>query len=96
MSKVTGKQVRDAMIAANITSVDHHECGGCYSRVFYSREGEQLFFNPRCGCTSGWTPPEPRPWSDAADWINMQTNEGMRQKLRAAFGLAAAGKGEAS
>ncbi len=85
---VTGEEVKAAMIAANITHVDHHDCGGCFEMVFYSREGKHLFFNPRCGCSSGWSPPEPRDWSDAADWINMQSSTEWRNKLRARFGLA--------
>jgi hypothetical protein len=87
MNQVTGEQVRDAMITANITRVEHHDCGGCGVVVFYSRIGENLYFNPGCGCK--WSPSEPRAWSDAADWINMQTSEEWRQKLRAAFGLPA-------
>lgn len=83
--QVTGEQVKDAMIAANITHVDHHDCGGCGEMVFYSREGEHLFFNPGCGCS--WSPAEPRSWQSAADWINMQSNAEWRSKLRAAFGL---------
>lgn len=85
--QVTGDQVHAAMVAANITHVDHHDCGGCGTMVFYSRQGDQLFFNPRCDCSPGWSPPEPRDWSDAADWINMQSRPEWRNKLRAAFGL---------
>jgi hypothetical protein len=81
---VTGAQVLEAMKAANITHVDHHDCGGCGEMVFYSRFGDQLFFNPGCGCS--YSPPEPRSWDEAADYINMQNDE-WRAKLKALFGL---------
>lgn len=84
--QVTAAQVRAAMIAANITYVDHHDCGGCGEMVFYSREGEQLFFNPGCGCSS-WGAREPRDWQDAASWINMQSSPEWREKLAQRFGL---------
>ncbi len=86
--QVTGEQVHAAMVAANITHVDHHDCGGCGAMVFYSREGDQLLFNPRCDC-GGWSLAVPRDWSDAAEWINMQSNAEARNRLRAAFGLPA-------
>jgi len=84
--QVTGEQVKAAMIAANITRVDHHDCGGCGEMVFYSREGENLFFNPGCGCS--WSQAEPRTWDSAADWINMQSSAEWRNKLRERFGLS--------
>jgi ribosomal protein L37AE/L43A len=84
MGKVTGNQVREAMMAANITQVDHHECGICGEMTFYSREGCNLFFNAGCGCA--WSPPQPREWNDAAEFINMQDAE-WQEKLKACFGL---------
>ena len=86
MNKVTGEQVRDAMIAANVTHVDHHDCGGCGAMVFYSRQGDQLYFNPACDC-GGWSPAEPRGWNDAAEWINMQRAPEWQEKIAARFGL---------
>jgi len=53
--------------------------------VFYSRDGEQLYFNPGCGCS--WSPREPRSWDDAAVWINMQTSVEWRNKIAARFGI---------
>lgn len=84
---VTAEEVKAAMVAANITRVNSHECGGCGSMVFYSREGERLFFNPACNCSSRWSPSEPREWDDAAEWINMQSHAEERNKLRLRFGL---------
>ena len=85
MEQVTGDQVREAMVAADIDSVDHHDCGYCGAMVFYSRSGDRLFFNPGCGCS--WSPQQPREWSDAADWINMQSTPEVRNMLRAKFGM---------
>ena len=83
--QVTGKEVKAAMMAAGITRVDHHDCGIYGSMVFYSRDGEHLFFNPGCECS--WSPPKPRSWDDLAGWINMQTVLEVRNELRAAVGL---------
>jgi len=86
-NKITGEQVKTAMIEADIIRVDHHDCGGCGSMVFYSREGENLYFNPSCDCVSYYAPPEPREWEEAANWINMQSSEEWRTKLMKRFGL---------
>lgn len=86
MKDVTGEEVKAAMIAANITRVDHHECGGCGHMVFYSRIGEFLYFHPACDCS--YSLPEPREWESAAGWINMQSYSNHKAKLRAAFGFS--------
>ena len=83
---VTGEQVSVSMIKANITHVDHHNCGGCGEMVFYSREGDYLFFHPGCGCGRR-SDAEPRDWSDAANWINMQNMPEWREKIAARFGM---------
>ena len=70
---VTPEEVRKAVAAAGITHIDHHDCGGCGAMVFYSVEDGRLFFNPTCDCSSRWSPAEPRDWSEASDWINMQS-----------------------
>lgn len=85
LQDVTGEQVRDAMIKANIDKVDHHKCGICKATVYFSRIGDQLYFNSGCICS--YSPPEPRSWDDAAEWINMQSNKEWRLKLMQNFGL---------
>lgn len=86
MSKpVTAEEVKATVLAKGLAWIDHHDCGGCGSMVGYSVEGGRLFFNPGCDCR--WSPAEPRDWSDAADWINMQSNAEVRNKLRQRFGL---------
>jgi hypothetical protein len=85
MSDVTGEQVRDAMIAADISVAPTRECSLCGYPMSYSREGERLFYDPGCDCS--WRGREPREWQSAADWINMQTNPTIRDGIRARFGL---------
>lgn len=86
---VTGAQVKEAAEKAGITRVDHHDCGGCGVMVYYSIHDGHLLFNPACGCS--YSPPEPRSWQSAADWINMQKREGkwgdVGAKTAAQFGL---------
>lgn len=52
----------------------------------YSVETGRLFFHPGCNCGI-WSPPQPRPWSDASDWINMQSRDDVRERLMRAFGF---------
>lgn len=83
---VTAQQVKDAVIAAGVTEVLHHDCAVCGEWVRYIIHRENLYFVPSCGCS--WTPyPELREWQDAADWINMQTNENVRSELMKRFGI---------
>ena len=81
---VTGQQVKEAVKAAGLTWIPHHDCGCCGATVGYTVHGEDLYFAPGCDCS--WTPEEPRTWDSAADWINMQ-NEEWRAKLMAKFGM---------
>lgn len=87
MKKITGEQVKSAMISADIIKVDHHDCCMCGVMTYYFREGEQLYFNGGCGCGFGEFNPQPRPWSDAAGWINMQIDEECRKNIMTKFGL---------
>lgn len=82
---VTADEVKTAMIAEGIESVDHHDCALCRGMVGYVREGEELFFDPHCGC-AGDGPLEPRSWQEVADWINTQNSE-WQIKIAAKFGL---------
>lgn len=88
---VTGDQVRDAMLAAGMTRVDHHDCCGCgYMTAYLVIDGE-LYFDPGCDCGS-YNNYEPRRagFAEAADWINIQTNEDVRTKLMQRFGFQSA------
>ena len=86
---ITWQQVKDAVEKAGIERIDHHDCGICGEMVFYSVYDGQLFFNSACGCS--WSPPEPRSWQSAADWINMQDRVGKYgdtgAKVAALFGM---------
>lgn len=91
MNPVTAEEVRDAMIAAGITRIDHHECSFCGSMVFYYRIDDKLYFESRCNCTrfSGTvTHPAERDWQSAADWINMQNCPSWQKKLKEQFGIS--------
>lgn len=91
MCKVTGEEVQAAMIKAGITRVDHHKCGACNYMVKYLREGDQLFFDSSCLCSSSAL--QPRAWDDAAEWINMQSNPGVSEKLALQFGVVLSDNG---
>lgn len=83
--QVTGEQLKQAMIDKGIDHVNHHQCSFCQEWVFYTRQGEHLFFESSCGCASS----EPRPydWDTAARWVNMQSSDETRRQLAARFGV---------
>lgn len=83
---VTGAQVLDAMKAAKITRVEHHDCAMCGYMTAYFREGDNLYFDAGCDCSSRTHIRSATP-EDAADWINMQTDPAAGQELRKCFGL---------
>lgn len=87
MPQVTGEQVRDAMITANIQIVDVRDCSICGVMLQYIRVKDELYFNSNCDCTSFDTDVEPRGWSVLADWINRQETPEARNMLRARFGM---------
>jgi hypothetical protein len=86
VTNVTGAEVRDAAIAAKIKRVAHHRCGGCGVMVHYLIVDQMLFFDPSCDCTRAFRP-ELREWSDAANWINMQSDPKHRVEIANSFGL---------
>jgi hypothetical protein len=87
MNDVTGEQVKAATLAAGIVQIDHHECFGCGFMVSYSVINEKLFFNPACYCNRYWSPPEPRSWDSAAEWINMQKIPAVKKRIAETFGI---------
>lgn len=84
---ITGKQVAEAMEAANIQYVDHHPCGFCGYMTRFVRVGNVLFFDIGCHCTYRGETLEPRPFDDVANWINMQSEPEIRTRLAASFGI---------
>lgn len=84
---ITGEQVKQAMIAASIESVDHHKCGFCGFMTRFIRVDDRLFFDAGCYCTRRSHSFEPRSFDDAAYWINMQSSPDVRERLAASFGV---------
>ena len=83
--RVTGSQLREAMVRQNIVTVRHHTCSICNESVYYIRKDEQLFFDSSCDCCQ--SEPSLRSWDDAAEWVNLQTNEDYRVVLLSRFGI---------
>lgn len=83
---VTADEVKNAMIAKDIETADHHDCSFCGYMCKYVRRGNDLFFDRGCHCTYGGTGLEPCPWQDAADWINTQNGE-WQKKIASKFGI---------
>jgi hypothetical protein len=76
------------MIAAGIERVEHHDCAICNFKCAYFRQGDQLYFDPRCYCSRGSI--RVSPWQEAADWINMQSKPDIKERIAAKFGINAA------
>jgi len=85
MDDVTEEQVKTAALSKGIPTIDHHRCSFCNTMVYYFIQGEDLFFNPGCGCS--WSPPTQSSWQYAADWINMQSNSEIKIGIAKRFGL---------
>lgn len=87
MTEVTPEQVRDAMVAANITRVPVRDCSLCgYEMAYYRLDNNELFFDLGCDCT-GSSKMNPRDYSALSDWINMQIGPEHRQQVAAKFGI---------
>jgi hypothetical protein len=86
MRNVTPEEVKAAAVAAGLTRIDHHDCGGCGVMVYYSVKDGNLFFNPACDCVTYYTPPQPRDWSDASNYINMQ-DDLWKGRVARSFGI---------
>lgn len=87
MNKVTADQLKDAMIEKGIFVVDHHPCGLCGYMTKYVRSGNRIWFDRGCDCMGNGQNFETRSWQDAANWINMQSNPAVQQRLAREFGL---------
>ena len=85
---ITADEVKEAMMFSNTTTVDHHKCSFCGWMVKYIREGEHLFFAASCNCTSMPRPARPTGWQNAADWINMQSDDKRKIELMQRFGFS--------
>lgn len=83
MERITGDQVKAAMIAANITRADRQNCQ-CGTPMFYSRVGDQLYYNSDHPAHDS---PHAFSWQDAADWINATKDSTAKSEVAAKFGL---------
>jgi hypothetical protein len=94
MRVITAAQVRDSCQRNGIRSVRHHECCFCHYVVGYDIQGDRLYFDPGCDCVSYHNGLEPREWSEAAEWINMQATPEERARIAALFGIVLESSGE--
>jgi len=85
--RVTAEQLQRAAVDAGIVSVDHHECSICGVMVRYYIETGELCFDSSCGCSYS-DHPRPCSWREAAEWVNMQTNEDIARQIMTRFGLS--------
>jgi len=86
MNDVTAEEVKKAVQDKDIKTIDHHNCGLCHIMTKYIIEGDKIFFDPSCDCCSS-RGMEERSWQEAADFINMQSNLEIKNKLAKTFGL---------
>lgn len=82
---ITGQQIQDAMKSKSITSVIHHDCGCCGAWTEYRVEQGDLLYDSSCDC--GRSAPRRVGFQDAANWINMQSEDSVKVELMARFGL---------
>ena len=87
ISTITAEQVRDAALAANVTSVPSHPCSFCGHLVGYRIIDGELWYDSGCECVYNPDSLQRRSWQAAADYINMQTSLEWRNKIAAQFGL---------
>jgi len=87
MNYAVADEVKTAALAAGITRVEVRPCSMCGYLMAYLIKGEELWYDPGCDCTTRDSYLEPRNWSDAADWINMQSQPKGKIAIAKKFGL---------
>jgi len=87
VSNVNGEQVKTAAMTANIRTIEHHSCAICGYMTRYIHDDGRLFFDAGCYCGRTMSNLEPRSWDEAANWINMQSNEAVRVNIARRFGI---------
>jgi len=85
MSAISAEQVKSAALAAGLSFVVNHDCAICRVDVGYVIDGEKLFYRSGCGCS--WSPDREIPWQEAADWINLQSDEKVRRNVASRFAV---------
>lgn len=86
MNKVTGDELKAAMIEKGLTYVAFSDCSLCGYQTNFQRRGQDLYFDAGCHCIAG--PLSPRSWEHAAQVINVQEDSPFGIKLKQGFGLA--------
>jgi len=76
-------QVKEAVLKSGKTWIPHHDCSICGQYVGYHVINEDLYFSSSCGCGSSGV--HPVPWSEASEWINMQSTEDAKKLVAAKF-----------
>lgn len=87
MEQVTAVEVKKAAEVAGITQVLHHQCGCCDGWTRYLIIKGDLFYDAKCGCSTPGSLPIQQHWSQAADWINMQSDDANRIDIMKRFGM---------
>jgi len=85
--KITGEQLKQSMIDNNLTRVNIRACSLCNAPIGYIRNGEQLFFDSNCDCTSHTSDLKPRDWNEVAASLNAIMLQSLRIKTLANFGI---------
>jgi len=81
-------EIKAAAMKAGIKRVEVRGCSMCnYPMAYIIQEDGKLWYDPGCNCTHGGPNLEPRNWSDAADWINMQSQVESKIAIAKKFGL---------
>ncbi len=80
MDDITVDEIREAVSERSITWLSFHACSICRAPVGYVIDGDSLFYDSACGCTTYRSPPEPRDWDDLARLFNRQEPE-IRQRM---------------
>ena len=88
---VTGQQIRDVSVVAGVTYVPHHTCGVCNAMTSYKIKDGNLYFDSSCYCTSEhysfYHSQKSCDWEEAAEWINRQDDETIKEKIMKWFGF---------
>jgi hypothetical protein len=84
---VTGRQIKEAMIANKITKVDYHQCPHCDWRLHFLRKGNRLFFDSGCKCTRKASLLRRENWDALAKWINLESNQQAKARLLQSVGF---------
>ncbi len=89
MRNVTGEEVKEAVLIADINHIENHSCSLCGEMTYYFVAGKELYFNSACDCSaySKIAPPRPCSWQEVADWINMQSKPESKISIAKQFGM---------